>query len=353
VTFDGKFWLATRFQANQISAGPLERSTVMREDLSLERHELLAEIAELYYMGGLSQEAIASQVKLSRPSISRLLLEARELGIVEINVNQPIPTAPALEEQLAAAFSLQSVRVLERRGANDEAVFQMLGRLGATALNSIIKDNTTVGLSWGTAVHAVIQALRPRRLPGVKIVQLLGGIGAPYNSIDGPEQCRRAAEMFGAQHYYLNAPIKVDNPEVAAALLKDHSIKEVLELARQADIALIGIGSTNPEVSTQYHSGYMTFEDLRRLEKLGAVGSMCSSFFNLAGESVNAPWIDSCTISVNWEDLKQIGTVVAIAAGRRKAPAILGAVHSGIVNTLITDDAAAEAMLAMTREAMA
>lgn len=324
---------------------------MMREDLSLERHQLLAEIAQLYYVDGLSQEEIASRVNLSRPSISRLLLDARELGIVEINVNQPIPTAPELEEQVRDTFSLQGVRVLERRGVDDEEVLRLLGRLGAAVLTTIIKDGMILGLSWGTAVHRVIEALRPRRLPRVKVVQLIGGIGSPYRSIDGPEQCRRAAETFGAQHYYLNAPIKVENPDVAAALLKDHSIQEVLELARQADIALMGIGSTNPEVSTQYHSGYMTFEDLRRLEKVGAVGSMCSSFFNLEGEAVKAAWLDSCTIGVDWEDLNRIGTVVAIAGGRRKAPAILGAVRTGHVDMLITDDAAAEEMLAMAGNA--
>ncbi len=323
----------------------------MREDLSLERHQLLAEIAQLYYVDGLSQEEIASRVNLSRPSISRLLLDARELGIVEINVNQPIPTAPELEEQVRDTFSLQGVRVLERRGVDDEEVLRLLGRLGAAVLTTIIKDGMILGLSWGTAVHRVIEALRPRRLPRVKVVQLIGGIGSPYRSIDGPEQCRRAAETFGAQHYYLNAPIKVENPDVAAALLKDHSIQEVLELARQADIALMGIGSTNPEVSTQYHSGYMTFEDLRRLEKVGAVGSMCSSFFNIEGEAVKAAWLDSCTIGVDWEDLNRIGTVVAIAGGRRKAPAILGAVRTGHVDTLITDDAAAEEMLALAGNA--
>jgi DNA-binding transcriptional regulator LsrR (DeoR family) len=159
--------------------------------------------------------------------------------------------------------------------------------------------------------------------------------------------------MFGAQHYYLNAPIMVDNPEVAAALRKDHSIREVLELARHVDLALLGIGSTNPEVSTQYHSGYITFEDLRRLEKAGAVGSMCASFFDRQGEGIVAPWLDSCMIGVTWEDLKQLGTVIAVAGGRRKAPAIMGAVRSGIVTMLVTDDAAAEAVLALMSQAPA
>jgi len=319
----------------------------MHQDLSMERHELLAEIAEMYYLDKLSQEEIAQKVKLSRPSVSRLLLDARDHGIVEININRPIPTVPSLEEAVRDSFGLKDVHVLERRGSEDENAIRLMGRLGAAALTPIIVDGMILSLSWGTAVHGVIQALRPRRLPGVKVVQMIGGIGAPYRSIDGPEQCRKAAEILGAQHYYLNAPIMVDNAEVAIALRNDHSIREVLELARQSDIALMGIGSTNPEVSTQYHSGYITFEDLRRLEKLGAVGSMSASFFDVMGNSVHADWIDACTIGVNQADMDRFGTVIAVAGGRRKAPAIVGAVRTGIVDILITDDSAAQDMLTL------
>jgi DNA-binding transcriptional regulator LsrR (DeoR family) len=316
----------------------------MPEDLPEARHRLLADIAEWYYMDGLSQEEIAKRVDLSRPSISRLLLEARELGIVEITVNRPVPTVSTLEQELRSRFSLQSVRVLERKGMNDEEALRMLGRLGQSVLDGVLQDGMVFGLSWGTSIHAVIQALRPRLLPNVKVVQVIGGIGAPYRSIDGLEQVRRAAEMFGAQHYYLNAPLLVDSPEIAAALRNDHSIYEVLELAKRTDVAMIGIGSTNPEVSTQYHSGYITYEDLRRLDKLGVVGAMCMSFFNIKGEYIPT-WFNDCAIGVSWEDMTRFGTFIAIGGGRRKAPAILGAARTGLVDFLVTDDIAAETML--------
>lgn len=317
----------------------------MHEDVSDERLQLLSDIAEMYYLGGLSQQEIAKRVNLSRPSISRLLLDARSLGIVEIRVNRPIPTLPSLEQELQSRFSLPEVRVLERKTASDEETLRLLGRLGATVLNGKLKDGMILGLSWGTTVHAVIEALRPRRLPRLKVVQLIGGVGAPHRSIDGPEQCRRAGEMFGAQHYYLNAPMRVDSPEVAAALRDDHSIREVLELAQRTDIALVGIGSIVPEISTQYHSGYLSYEDLRQLDKLGAVGAMCTSFFDIQGNYLPVPWIDDCVIGVSWEDITNFGMTIAIAAGKRKAPAILGAIRTGVVDVLIVDDAAVIEML--------
>ena len=320
----------------------------MAEQLSVDRLQLIAEIARRYYMDGLSQDEIAKLVGLSRPSISRLLLDARELGIVEIRVNPPIPTVPDLEDQMARKFMLQEVRVLECKNSSDDQVRRQLGRLAVTLLDTTLQDGMTLGLSWGTTVHAVICELRPRRLPNVKVVQLIGGVGAPHATIDGPEQVRRAGEMFGAQHYYLNAPMRVDNADVALALREDHSVREVLELARQSDVALVGIGSVVPGVSTQYHSGYISYDELRRLDRMGAVGAICASFFNLAGEYVEVPWFNPCVIGVDWTDLNQCPTVIAMATGRAKAPAILGAIRSGVVDRLIIDDLAAEAVLALT-----
>ena len=106
----------------------------MIEDLSQDRHRLLSEIADLYYNEGLSQQEIAERVQMSRPSISRLLLEARDNSIVEIKINYPIPTAPSLEEELIKRFSLRSAHILERGISTDDDSFRNLGRLGAEAL---------------------------------------------------------------------------------------------------------------------------------------------------------------------------------------------------------------------------
>lgn len=324
---------------------------MIHNDVSLERHKLMADIAEWYYNDGLSQQEIADKVNLSRPSVSRLLLEARELDIIDIRINHPIPTTNSLEAKLAKNFpNLRSVKVLKRGIATEEESLRMLGRLGANVLENVLEDNMILGISWGTTVHAVVQELFPKPLTNVKVVQLVGGVGAPYRSIDGPEQVRRAGEIFGAQHYYLNAPMIVDTPEIASALKEDHSIKEVLELAKQSNIALLGIGSMIPELSTQFHSGYLTFQDMRDLEKLGVSSSVCVCFMDIQGNHVEVPWCEDCSISIPWQDLIKIPIKIGIAGGKRKAPAILGAVRSGIVDILVTDDATAEEIIRLNEE---
>jgi deoxyribonucleoside regulator len=319
----------------------------MAEQIPLDRLELIAEIAQRYYLDGLSQEDIAKAVGLSRPSISRLLLDARELGIVEIRINPPIPTVPDLENKLVEMFGLREVRVAERKTASDDDVRLMLGRLAAHTLDKVLQDGMVLGLAWGTAVHAAVQALRPRRLPNVKVVQLIGGVGAPHGTIDGPEQVRHVGEIFGAQHYYLNAPMRVDNGDVAVALREDHTIKEVLELAQHTDVALVGIGSVIPQLSTHFHVGYVSYEELRQLDKLGAAGALIGFYYNIRGENIPLPWLDPCVIGVTWADLNRFGTVIGVAAGALKAPAILGAIRTGVLDMLIVDDATAEGILAL------
>ncbi len=319
----------------------------MPEQIPLDRLQLISEIAQRYYIEGMSQEDIAKVVGLSRPSISRLLLDAKELGIVEIRINPPIPTVPELENQLAEKFGLKEVRVADRKMASEDDLRRMLGRLTVTVLDRVLQDGMVLGLAWGTSVHAAVQALRPRRLSNVKVVQLIGGVGAPHGDIDGPEQVRRAGEVFGAQHYYLNAPMRVDNGDVAAALREDHSIKEVLELAKHTDVALIGIGSVIPQYSTHYHVGYVSYDELRLLDKLGAAGAMVGFYFNIQGENLSLPWLDPCVIGITREDMDRFGTVIAVAAGSLKAPAILGAIRTGKVDVLIVDDGAAEGILSL------
>lgn len=317
------------------------------ENIPLVRLQLLSEIAQRYYLEGLSQDEIARMVGLSRPSISRLLLEAKELGIVEIRINPPIPTVPELENKLAEKFHLREVRVVERKTLNDDGVLQMIGHLTANVLETVLQDGMVFGLAWGTNVHAVVQALRPRRLPNVKVVQLIGGVGAPHRAIDGPEQVRRTGEIFGAQHYYLNAPMRVDNGDVAKALREDHSIKEVLELAQYTNVALVGIGCIEPQASTHFHVGYISYDELRMVEKMGAVGAMIGSYYNILGEQIALDWLDSSVIAVSWKDIDRFGSVIGVAFGRVKVPAILGALRSGRLDILVTDDVAAEGVLAL------
>ena len=322
----------------------------MNDELTGDRHILLSDIAELYYVDGLSQEEIAKEVNLSRPSISRLLIKARELGVVKIQIDHPIPTNAGYETELEKLMPIQSAHVLDMGVTTEPHLVSSYGRLGAGVIQKTIKDGMVFGITWGTTVHTIVSELSPVSLPNAKIVQVLGGVGAPYYSIDGPEQVRQIGDLFSAQHYYLNAPIMVDTPEVASTLRNDHSIKEVLDLAKRSDIALIGIGSIVPEISTHFHSGYLSYENLRQLDKQGIVGSLCSYYYDIHGEHKYVPWCDDCTISITWNDIHNIPTVIGVGYGAGKGPAILGALRSGAIDILITDRPAAEEVIRLSKD---
>ena len=74
--------------------------------------ELLVKVAKLYYENDFSQEMIAQKLNLSRPYISKLLKEAKDNGIVHVQVVDPLSTETPLEQKIRERFQLKNVRIV-------------------------------------------------------------------------------------------------------------------------------------------------------------------------------------------------------------------------------------------------
>ena len=74
---------------------------------------------------------------------------------------------------------------------------------------------------------------------------------------------------------------------------------------------------------------------------MGAVGESFGYYFNMKGEVVYS----TSAIRVNYEDVKKINTMVAVAGGRHKAEAIYAVCNNNSNRVLITDEGAARAIL--------
>ena len=77
-------------------------------------HELLAQIASMYYEQELTQNAIASELGLSRVKIYRLLKEAKAKEVVQIKVNWPTARDITLEAALQQRFGLTTPGTIGR-----------------------------------------------------------------------------------------------------------------------------------------------------------------------------------------------------------------------------------------------
>lgn len=68
---------------------------------------LLERVASRYFVDGMLQNQIAAVEHLSRPSVSRLLAEARARGVVQFRAGPPVDRVRELETELRRRTGLR------------------------------------------------------------------------------------------------------------------------------------------------------------------------------------------------------------------------------------------------------
>ncbi len=307
------------------------------------REDLIAEVATLYYRHRLSQEQIARHVGVSRSTVSRMLGEALESGIVEIRIRGSLPLADDLQRELIKRFGLRDAMVLDSSNKVTDTLPQV-GRLAARYLDTTLGEGDTLAISWGTAVRAVVDGLEPKSARNVEVIQMLGGAGSRSLDVDGTELARRLAELLGGRCRYLNVPLVVDTEEAALTFNRQRQVKDTLSAAANAELAVVGIGALVPNVSSWLRSGHLSKRGLTELRRSGAVGDVCGHLFTVDGDFVDVD-LARRIVHVDATALRAMRRIVGVAVGAPKAEAILGAMRCKLVSVLVTDDVTARAVL--------
>jgi DNA-binding transcriptional regulator LsrR (DeoR family) len=297
----------------------------------------------MYFVEERSQDDIAAVLQTTRSNVSRMLKQARELGIVRIKIDHPSKRDERLEQALQDRMGLSDARVLAIDPGPDP--LPGVGRLTAGWLQDHLRDGNVLGLGWGATLQAVAAALEDAPQRDIEIVQLIGGLSTIASASTGQELARRFAERLGARNRYLHAPAVFASAERLRAMLAEPSISSTLNAARAADIALFGLGDPRRgSVAAWIQELDLSKAERRLFSTLSAVGDVCGRFYDLAGTEVRTPITDR-VLSVDLDDLRRIPITVAVAAGRSKGPSILGAIRGRLTNVLICDEQAARAVL--------
>ncbi|TVP97715.1 MAG: sugar-binding transcriptional regulator [Balneolaceae bacterium] len=300
---------------------------------------LLNKVCLLYYNLELTQQEIANRLNLSRPKVSRLLKQAREHGVVKISVEITNGNYVDQEIELEKKFGLKEVIIVESMmeySSSSVALKLQLGKAGANYLQRTITDNTVVGVTWGTTLSAMVESMMPVPTQGVRIVQLLGGVGPPEAKEHAIDLTRRIAQLLDGRPILLQAPGIVNSPQARQVLLADRRVGEALELFPKIDIAFAGIGaiSTNPVLQKDNPELFVKVK--KEILESNAIGDISLNFFDSDGNPVNTVFKD-LFIGISLEEMKKVKTVVGIAGGDEKFEAILGALQGKHINVLITD----------------
>ncbi len=214
---------------------------MINQNSSKDRQSLLADIAEMYFLEGKTQSEIAAVVGVTRSNISRMLTEARNTGIVLIQINRPLKENHQLSQQLIDRFGLINARVVSLSQSTNP--LSPLGKAAGIELISHLRQGWIIGTSWGTAISATVEEIdKFTSIHGIKVVQLLGAQGARIEQYDAHSIVRRLADKLDAEGVYLNAPFLVEDQTTASSLLSNKSISDTLNIGKNANIALLGVG---------------------------------------------------------------------------------------------------------------
>jgi deoxyribonucleoside regulator len=314
--------------------------------MELSQHSSLAQVASMYYEQGMTQNAIASELGLSRVKVYRLLKEAKEEGIVQITINWPIERDRELERGLKQRFGLKEALVLQSIYGAQVSALQRLGQLGARYLEQNLKDGTTLAVCLGRSTYEVIHAIRPDFQARVRVSQAIGSMPFVMGELDSAALARQLAQKLGGDVLYLSSPVMADSPEAAAVLRSQHGIEHTLKAAREADVALVGIGTLDPAVFGFVRAGFISPEELSALVADGAVGDVAGQIYTLDGK-LHPCEFNRRVVGITFEELCEIPTTIAVAMGQEKATAILGCLRTCIINVLCTDDQTARDVLTL------
>ena len=313
-----------------------------------DRDELLADVAEMYYVDDLTQAEVSRAIEMTRSAVSRMLTEARRKGIVEITVHRPLSFDQTLEENLIQRFGLLDAHVISlQQETNYRTLRRRLGRTAAQVLKDLLRPQMICGVAWSTTVIATIDALQIANPIPMQIVQLVGVLGSSSHAYNAHALVEMMARKVGGEGVYLYTPFIVENADTARSLLSIPNVREALAAGKRSDVALLGIGTLSDEkYSSLYQGQHISRDTFDALREAGAVGDVSGHHFDLAGNEPDTHFHERL-VGIAREDLLAIPVRLGVAGSLVKTDAILGALRGGFVNQLITDSSTAAAVLAL------
>jgi len=268
---------------------------------------------------------------------------------VTINLNAEYLNAFELSAELRRAFNLSEALVVpdhDKETADHHALNARIGLGGAQFISTRLRPGSSLGVGWGDTVSRVIAATNFGAVGPVHLVTLTGGVDGYLQTIlsskgdSGPEPDLTTASV-------IPAPISASSAALAAALREEPTIQQVLMQAREAEYAIVGVGTPTTD-ATIVQLGYLTAAHVRALHERGIVGDILGQFFDADGKVADLP-IHDRRIGIELSDLKYIPKVIGVAGGVHKVHAILGALHGGFLDVLVTNELAAIRLLELER----
>ncbi len=303
--------------------------------------QLLHRAASAYYVDGVRQAEVADRLGVSRPTVSKLLAEARRIGMVRFEVLEP-PTTD-LSDLAARLHEVLGVRVVRiAPGDQVQRDYRGIGDLLGEELRALaLQPGEVLLISSGRTTYAVSGMAGLPELPGVVIAPTVGGQQESDPSFQTNEIVRRFADRTRAEPRFIFAPAS-PSERLWESLQADPSFQAITDLWSRARAVVVGIGEPY-----EGRSALTSVVPRGEPALAPAVGDINLHFYDTAGRPVSYPGSE-LLVRPPRELLAALPTSIAMAAGVRKAPSILAGARARMFTTLLTDEPTAQAVLALS-----
>ncbi|MFC0201635.1 sugar-binding transcriptional regulator [Paracoccus rhizosphaerae] len=304
-----------------------------------------ARVAWYYFVGGLTQQEIASRMNMTRLRVNKIIGQVREDGAVKIEVALPLVECVELGEALAGQYELTEALVvpdvpdhLEQKRVIGEAAGAMAGAL-------IEGRDLGVGIATGRTLSFAVRGLQTRPHVDSWVVGLTGGV-TRSSGTNTFEVATSFARKMGVDCHYLTAPLYCASPQGRETLLLIDELTDVLARTEIADLGMTSCGSLAHDTTlTQIR---VVKDHLEDVQKLGAVGELLGCFLDAQGRPIDH-FLNDSIIALSPDKLKLKPMSILVSGGIDKVQIIRAILRAGYVNRLVTNEAVARALLAGPR----
>ena len=295
-------------------------------------------VAKLYYQQDYSQNEIARIMSISRPTVSRLLQYARDMGLVRIEISDPMTDATEMADDIQQRYGLHKVIVVPIQGVAPKDQLDTVAQAAALYLEGIVRDDDVIGIGWGRTLYSIGSHLAPKDVRRVSVVQIKGSVSNTESNNYGFE----SANAFHTLPQYLPLPVIFEHIQTKELVERETYIRRIIDMGRRANIAVFTVGTVR-DSALLFRLGYLTGEEQRRLQEV-AVGDVISRFIDTHGNPADED-INRRTVGIDLDDLRAKPHSILVVASPSKVPATHGALAAGYANTLVIDQVSAAELL--------
>lgn len=304
-----------------------------------EKLRRLALVARRYYLEDRKQSDIAQELGVSRPLISRMLSEARDLGVVKITIQEPGGETSDLLERLRQYSGLRD-GVLVEDGADNDETNQRISE-GAVSLLRQLRTRC-LGVGWGYLIGQLVTWLQkhPQENSTVTdICPLVGNASIPARNYQSNENVRLIAQQLGAAPHFLYLPALPESLEEKQLLCSTEVYRQIQTQWSRMDTALVNIGDypSSPDFASLVRYGSL-------LQQEHTCGRLLIYYFNEEGKVIRSD--QDFAIQIPLETLRQCPNIIGVCSANTSVKALRGALRSGVFSHIVIRAALAKELLA-------